>query len=263
MTEQVAAQSQAVPGITSAAPEAGAPAAAPVAPAAPVVAALTVPDEPAPAPDLDTSVQFDYDPTGDAGLDYALGYIGRLGYGTDHPAVAACRAGNFGLLKAELAGLGPKAPGYAEVIALAEQAYANNVKTAGEKDAKLGEYCVSAAGSPENWQAVQGWASANADPAEKQQINAALAQGGLMAEAAVNMLVQLYSKSNTLPQEPASAVRSDANGTAPSGGGALTAAQYGAAVAALSRANGGRDMTNSQEYVSLQTRRLQGRSQGI
>lgn len=262
MSDQVA--TTAVPGITSTAPEAAPQAAPPASPPAPVTpVALEVPPAPAPVPDLDTSVQFEYDPTGDAGLDYALGYIGRLGYGTDHPAVAACRAGNFGLLKAELAGLGPKAPGYAEVIALAEQAYANNLKSVGEKEAKLGEYCVSAAGSQENWQAVQSWASANADPAEKQQINAALAQGGLMAEAAVNLLVQLYSKQNTLPQEPASAVRTDATGGAPTGGGALTAAQYGTAVAALSRANGGKDMTNSPEYAALQTRRLQGRRQGI
>ena len=84
-----------------------------------------------------------------------------------------------------------------------------------------------------------------------------------MAEAAVNLLVQLYSKQNTLSQEPASAVRTDATGGAPTGGGALTAAQYGAAVAALSRAHGGKDMTNSPEYASLQTRRLQGRRQGI
>lgn len=259
MSEQAESQ---VPGITApAAPSAPAAPVVPAAPAAPVT--LTVPPVAPPTPDLDTSVQFEYDPTGDAGLDYALGYIGRLGYGTDHPAVAACRAGNFGLLKAELAGLGSKAPGYAEVIALAEQAYANNVKSVSEKEAKLGEYCVSAAGSQENWSAVQSWASANADPAEKQQINAALAQGGLIAEAAINMLVQLYSKQNTLAQEPASAVRSDASGGTPSGGGALTAAQYGAAVAALSRANGGRDHTGTAEYAALQARRLQGRRQGI
>lgn len=256
MSEQAENQ---VPGIT--APEAAPAPAAPAAPVAPV--SLSVPPAPAPTPDLDTSVQFDYDPTGDAGLDYALGYIGRLGYGTDHPAVAACRDGNFGLLKAELAGLGPKAPGYAEVIALAEKAYADNVAKSGEKEAKLGQYCVQAAGSQENWSAVQSWASANADPAEKQQINAALAQGGLMAEAAVNMLVQLYSKSNTLSQEPANAVRSDASGGVATGGGALTAAQYGAAVAALSRANGGRDHTGTAEYAALQARRLQGRRQGI
>ena len=173
MSTQVA--TQAVPGITSAAPAAATPAAPPATPAATTPAAppapvtpvaMEVPPAPAPVPDLDTSVQFEYDPTGDAGLDYALGYIGRLGYGTDHPAVAACRNGNFGLLKAELAGLGPKAPGYAEVVALAEQAYANNLKSVGEKEAKLGEYCVSAAGSQENWRAVQSWASAKADPAE-------------------------------------------------------------------------------------------------
>ena len=37
-------------------------------------------------PNPDTSQEFSYDPTGDAGLDYALNFVGKLGYGDTHPA---------------------------------------------------------------------------------------------------------------------------------------------------------------------------------
>ena len=56
-----------------------------------------------PAPNPDTSNEFAYDATGDAGLDYALNFVGKLGYGDTHPAIMAAQKGDFSLIRAELA----------------------------------------------------------------------------------------------------------------------------------------------------------------
>ena len=265
MTQEAtpAPAAQPVPGITTAAPAVEVTQVATPENTPAVVATLDTPPAPKPELDPDTSTQFEYDPTGNAGLDYALKYIGQRGYGANHPAVVAARDGNFSLLKAELAGLGPRAQGYAEVVALAEQAFASTSKQAAEKEAALNSYCIEAAGSQDNWNAVRQWASANADPGEKEEINGALAKGGLLAQAAISMLLSMYSKQNTLAQEPASAVRRDAAGAAQTTNTALTAAQYAKAVQELSRSSSGREVSDTPEYAALQQRRLAGRRQGI
>ena len=106
----------------------GAPAVPPQAPAQGQTGAPAVPPAPPPAdvlldappppvtPNPDTTQEFTYDPTGDAGLDYALNLVGKLGYGDAHPAVIAAQKGDISLIRAELATKGVTvnviAPGY-------------------------------------------------------------------------------------------------------------------------------------------------------
>lgn len=210
------------------------------------------------------TVAVTYDPTGDVGLDYALGFVGRLGFGPQHPAMAAAMTGNMSLLRAELAQLGDKALGANEVVGLAEEAYKRLAAQQAESDKALSTYAVTAAGGQESWAQVQAWASGAADPSEKAAINAQLAAGGVQAKMAVDYLVKCYAKSSGATKEPGKVASSNASpGGVSTGNSPLTASRYSAAVQALTRASGGRDPAGSPAYAALQSRRLAGRKQGI
>jgi hypothetical protein len=205
---------------------------------------------------------YTYEKTGDTGLDYALNYVGRLGFGPEHPAVAAATAGNFGILKAELAALGTKAPGYAEVVALAEEAFAKGNAKKADAAKAVSAYAVQAAETPERWSEIQKWASANADPAEKAEINAAFAAGGLRARTAVDYLVKCYDKSTGAVKSPKAAARADAAPQSAPVAGPLSATEYSAEVQKLMRERKGKDIGDSPAYKALQARRIQGQKLG-
>lgn len=247
-----------------------APATTVAAPAAPVTVALgdapAAPAAPVETNDTPDSTQvgnaYEYEKTGDPGLDYALTFVGKLGFGHDNPAVAAAMAGDFGLLRAELAALGPKAQGYGDVVALAEQAYSRSVEKAAAAEKALGETAVKVAGSPERWGEVQRWASANAEPSEKTAINAALSAGGVQAKMAMEYLVRCYDKSTGSSRDPKPAVQSGASSKPGSANAPLTAGEYSKAVQELARTSKGRDIDSLPEYKALQQRRLASQRQG-
>uniref|UniRef100_A0A7M2QLY2 Capsid and scaffold protein n=1 Tax=feces metagenome TaxID=1861841 RepID=A0A7M2QLY2_9ZZZZ len=219
-------------------------------------------DEEPVTPDASRENEFKYDPTGNASLDYALDFIGQLGYGPTHPAVLAAQDGNFHLIAAELAREGVR--GADAVIALAKEAYeVEKAKVEGQKQ-EIAKFAYEAAGGQQNWQAVQQWASANATPQEKQQINSLLASGGFAAQSAISFLVQQYSKVNTLERAPTRVAKANAGGArGQDTGGALSATEYGRLVQELIYSHGGRDVSHTREYQDLQARRLQGRRAGL
>lgn len=213
-------------------------------------------------PDADRSHEFKYDPTGNASLDYALSFVGELGYGPAHPAILAAQEGNFHLIAAELAREGVR--GADQVIALAKQAYEQEKGKVEAQKAELTKFAYEVAGGADNWKQVQSWASANATPQEKQQINALLASGGFAAQSAINFLVTQYSKVNTLNKAPAAVAKANAGGSRGQDvGGAISAQEYGQLVQQLIYANGGRDVSHTREYQDLQARRLAGRRVGL
>lgn len=213
-------------------------------------------------PDSDRSNEFKYDPTGNASLDYALSFVGELGYGPAHPAILAAQEGNFHLIAAELAREGVR--GADQVIALAQQAYEQEKGKVEAQKAELTKFAYDVAGGAANWKQVQSWASTNATPQEKQQINALLASGGFAAQSAINFLVTQYSKVNTLNHAPARVAKANAGGSRGQDvGGAISAQEYGQLVQQLIYANGGRDVSHTREYQDLQARRLAGRRAGL
>lgn len=213
-------------------------------------------------PDSDRSNEFKYDPTGNASLDYALNFVGELGYGPTHPAILAAQEGNFHLIAAELAREGVR--GADQVIALAQQAYEQEKGKVEAQKAELTKFAYEVAGGAANWKQVQSWASANATPQEKQQINALLASGGFAAQSAINFLVTQYSKVNTLNHAPARVAKANAGASRGQDvGGAISAQEYGQLVQQLIYANGGRDVSHTREYQELQARRLAGRRAGL
>lgn len=232
--------------------------AAGAAPATPAAVLLDGPAAPA-APNADTSAEFSYDNTGDAGLDYALNFVGKLGYGDTHPAMQAATKGDFSLIKAELATKG--VPGADAVVALAEQAYTRFAAEDAAKAEALSGFAAQAAGGAENWAVVRAWAAQEATPQEKAQVNAALGQGGLVAQGVISQLVSLYQQKHTLPKTAADVAKPGAVGTAAPSAGPMTAQAYAQAVETLRRQYGS-NTDSTPEYAALQSQRLAARRAG-
>jgi hypothetical protein len=181
--------------------------------------------------------------------------VAGLGIAKDDPAiVAALEEGNFDFLKAKLASLGDKARGWEQYVALAEKGM-GNLKAAAEAEAQATNTLVYAeVGGEEAWGRLAEWAGANADPAEKESINAMLAAGGMQARAAAQYLAGLYAKAYGTVVEPGQVTTSTPQSFQPDNS-ALTAAQYSNEVRKLAAKMGAHRMDNSPEYVALQERR--------
>lgn len=204
-----------------------------------------------------TGEAFAYDPTGNAGLDLALDFVGGLGYGDQHPAIIAAQSGDFSQLEVALKD-NAQAGKY---LALAKEAYQQFSSQRSADAAALRTFAEKAAGGAENWNQVDEWAKATASPEELQSINEAIRAGGLTANAVISFLVQQYNQTNTPNKAPANPVNSNAS-AAVAASGALTAAEFREATQRLQQANGFRDISAMPEYAALQQRRLQGMRQG-
>lgn len=197
---------------------------------------------------------FSYTATGDAGLDVALEFIGKLGFGGTDPVVVAAANGDFTQLEAKLAALGPKAAGWERMIQLGKDAF-SRAKEAGDKaDRAKTSAIISVVGSQENWQAISAWTAKNASPEEKKEFNQLIELGPVGARAAATLLLATYQKANGTTVHPAAVTRNGASGEqAQDRSGPLTGKEYSAAVRDL-RTKLGPDFERSQEYRTLQAR---------
>lgn len=272
MTVTTTAPSPATTGAPAPAPEA-APATAPSNEAAPAPAPVPASLDDAPAPDQPVGEvtppadgenapaageAISYEPTGNPGMDLALDFLGKLGFGPEDPAMAAAGKGDFGLLKAKLAVMGEKAQGWEAVLAVGEQSLKsiNEARAAAEQktqDAILSVFGEDRAAAAKQWEAVRAWAKENAEPDERDAVNSALAAGGIAAKAMAAYLNGLYSKHPSAVIEPATVTTVGGSGENTSG--ALSPAQYRVEIASL-RAKLGQGMDGSPEYKALQARRL-------
>ncbi|MHA6907381.1 hypothetical protein ACQUJS_02945 [Ralstonia pseudosolanacearum] len=233
--------------VATAAPTQTAAPAAPAIPAQPTQAPATASTDGAFGPAVS------YEKTGDANLDIALTFLGKQGIGRDHASVTAALAGDFGPLKAMLAE--KDVAGWEAHVALAERAYEAHHAMAAERNAQTAQLCVAAAGGEAEWNQVLQWASTNADAAEKPALNAALAQGGIVAEAVAHFLVGAFRQApGTSYDAQKSAVNQNAGAAAANAFSPLSPMEYGRAVAAL-RGKLGPQFESTQEYASLNQRR--------
>jgi len=217
---------------------------------------FTDPDPAAPTPPQDQEVV--YEKTGDAGLDVALKYVGKQGFGPDHPAMQAATKGDFSKLEEALKARGDKATDYAEYIALAKEAYGRKSAAAKAQSEAAEKVVHDAAGGKDRWAAIKAWAGQHADPDEKAQLNAALKAGGVAAAAAVKYLSDLYAVHGKV--QPKTAVKADATGA--SGNDApLSAREYAKQLNAL-HLRLGTKTTSSPEYAALNARRAAARASG-
>jgi len=244
---------------TTQAAVAPAPAAAPTAPAAQVAPQPTQLPDAQPAPSADTppatfGEPITHEPTGHANLDLVLGFIGKHGLSLDHPAVVAAEGGDFAPIRALLAE--KEVPGADAYLALAERSLEEIREAEAAHIETVQQIVVQAAGDETTWEEARAWASANAEPHEKDAVNAALEQGGVVAEAVAAYLVnQFRSATGTTYQPTAPVVKPEAaRGAMNPSGGALSPAEYGKAVADLRRAKGVY-FEQTAEYRQLQARR--------
>jgi hypothetical protein len=144
-----------------------------------------------------------YEQTGDVGLDMALNFVGKFGIDVDNPAMAAALAGDFSLLKAELASHGAKAAGWEQYIALGEKAFADAQAHDAAAHAAVQAAVFDVAGGQEQWAQIQTWARGAADPAEIKQINEQLSGTPLQARAMATLLRTMYDeKAYAPPADP-------------------------------------------------------------
>jgi hypothetical protein len=229
----------------AAAVEATPPVTPPVTPPAPVTPPVT------PAPVGDSIEIVTYEPTGDPGLDIALEFVGKLGYRTDSPAMQAAMNGDYTLIEAELAALGPKAAGWERHVALAKAADERAARAAADTKVATDNACEKAVGGKEQWAAIQTWAVANASAEEKAAINAMFDLGPIAARMAAIAMSQAYRSAPGTVITPKDPLR-DVAGSVPATG-ALSKREYTQAVQQL-RQSMGRKFETSQEYADLRAR---------
>lgn len=199
-------------------------------------------------------VTIEYSPTGDAGLDVALGFIGGLGIAGNDPAVVKAANGDFTFLKAKLATMGDTARGWEAMVNLAEDAYGRAQERYKVHVAEVDKAILGVAGSAEQWNAIKEWAAANATPEEKKQINAMIDAGPVQARAAATLLRDTYARASGTKVNPRNALRTDASGESPTSENvALNRRDYATEVRKLHNKLGSR-MESSPEYAALKRR---------
>lgn len=246
------------------APPPGGPATTPAAPAPatltaqPAAAPAAAPvSAPAPAPSAEPAGGFE--PSGNPALDVALEFFQGHGFGPDHPAILAAEEGNFALLEAHLAVLGDKAKGSDRFVAIAKEALTSMQETAKAKATEQRKLVADSVGGEERWKAIQEWASANAEPHEREAVNKALSAGGIAAKAMAQYLANLHDSApgtTVKPKDPVPAQVQTAPTVEP-----LSRQDYSAAVARLAAKIGG-NLDGHPEYVALQQRREAARRLG-
>lgn len=242
--------------------QAGVASAAPAEPKAAQPASSQPANEPAAAEGV-FGPSVTYLPTGNAGLDMAVKFLGDLGIDYDtSPEAQAAYNGDFSLLRALLAGKGVQ--GAEAYLQLAEQALKG---IQGEKAAKEAEhvqeitaYATDLIGGVEQWNEVLEWTRSNVEGNEGTGINAALDAGGIQAQAMMLFLQSQYrgaagtsfNSTPTVAGKTAGGSGSGQHSFAP-----LSPQEYGRAVDDLSRTKGrGVDITQTAEYKQLQQRRM-------
>lgn len=207
-------------------------------------------------PTADDATVVTFEDTGDVGLNMALEFLGKQGFGVEHPAMVAAGNGDFTVLEALLAQ--KNVQGWQQMVALGKAGYERTVNTQKEAASKTLAVVETAAGGKEQWAAIQSWARDNATAEERTEINSMLNAGGLQAKTAALYLKDAYSRATNVNVTPPDGLtfKGDAGNQRPAVG-PLSAKDYTAAVAELHRKLGGR-MEGSREYAELGRRRLAG-----
>lgn len=198
---------------------------------------------------------FTYQDTGDTGLDVALGFVGKLGFGPAHPAIIDAIDGKFEKLEAHLGTLGDKAAGWERMVGLAKDAYSRSATTTQQTQLAITAAVTEVAGGDKQWASIKEWAGKNADEAEKAEINVMLNGGPVQARAAANLLLGLYRAAGGTVVQPSNVIAGNAGNHTITGNGALSPADYFTAVRELRVELGARDLDSSPQYKALQARR--------
>lgn len=252
------AQAMAQAAAAAPAPDAGA-AAAPVAPApAPQAPADKSVDLPV---DKDDKGANAYQPTGNKNLDASLDFLGKKGFGPDHPAMQEAMNGNFALLRAQIAEKGI-AGGEAYVM-IAEKVHEEMVKAQEEKRTADRAALYAIAGGEEQWKQVAEWGKTNASAEQTNALKEMLVMGGEHMKIAAGWLANAYTKATGgVPETDGAGPNvADTRGAAVVTQDALSPQEYGRATEEARRTHKGREpFEASDAYRKLVERR--GRYKG-
>jgi hypothetical protein len=190
-----------------------------------------------------------YDETGDAGLDLALAFIGKLGIAGNDPAMVAAANGDFTFLEAKLSTLGDEARGWEKHVQLGKDAFQRQLDAFNAEQTKTLNAAHALAGGKANWDNIVAWAGGQATPDEKATLNAMFEAGGMQANLAAKSIIDAYKSATGTTINPASPTR-EASSEAPKAPTSLTQRDYHKEVDALYRQLGNR-MDGSPEYAAL------------
>lgn len=196
----------------------------------------------------DSGVRYEYNETGDVGLDMALAFVGNLGFSAESTAIQSAQKGDFAPLKAALEVLGDKAKGWEKYMTLAEQALTKRQEAAKAKADADEQAVYTAVGGKEAWDAIAEHARQNADEGEKKAIQAAMAAGGMQAQGMAVLLKQAYDRAH--PKTPAMVKKEASGGSGGGSGEKMTPAQYAAEVRKIASATRG-PIDNNPKYLAL------------
>jgi SWI/SNF-related matrix-associated actin-dependent regulator 1 of chromatin subfamily A len=197
-----------------------------------------------------------FEETGDPALDVSLMYAAQQGLTPESPEIVAARGGDFAKLEAYFKER--QAPGWEKQLALAKGAYQRVVADTQAKHKAIADAVFAAAGGEAVWKEASAFVANTASQEQKDQINAALQQGGMVAEAMTRLVVSNYQHAKGRSAKAPSGVAST---TAASG--ELTAREYGRQVNALAIKHKGKDYTQLPEYKALVEQRLAARARGV
>ena len=197
-----------------------------------------------------------FEETGDPALDVSLMYAAQQGLTPESPEIVAARGGDFAKLETYFKE--KQAPGWEKQLALAKGAYQRVVADAQAKQKATADAVFAAAGGEAVWKEAAAFVANTASQEQKDQINAALQQGGMVAEAMARLVVSNYQHAKGRSAKAPSGVAST---TAASG--ELTAREYGRQVNALAIKHKGKDYTQLPEYKALVEQRLAARARGV
>lgn len=195
-----------------------------------------------------------YTPTGDAAMDVALGFIGKLGILPTDPAMVEAGKGNFAFLEAKLAAMGDKATGWQQMVALGKSSYEGAVTAAKANATAINTAVLSVVGKQETLDAVLAWAGKTASKDEKAYFNAQLSESPLAARVAATELMRLYQGSKGTVIDPPRVTNGEGGNNAAPVLARLTNKEYAKEVDALARRLGGGNLNNSPEYAALNAR---------
>jgi hypothetical protein len=210
-----------------------------------------------PAPDLSDA----FEATGDTRIDLALGFFAKHGFKESDPAMQEAAKGNFAYLEALIAERGEKMPGADKYLQLAKDGLADyQAKETAAHDARI-KLVYDAVGGEENWNAIEKWVGANAEPDEQTGAARALKAGGIEARAMAAFLSQQYQAASGTTVQPASTTGELPAPTVPSVTAPLTRAAYMAEVNALTAKFGADRVSDTAEYKALRARASNGFAQ--
>jgi hypothetical protein len=199
-----------------------------------------------------------YQSTGNAALDAALKFVVDAGLDDDHPAIKAAEKNDFTLLEAYFA-QNPVA-GWETMLRIGKEAVGNVLKQHADKAAAVEaankEAGVAIFGSEENLNAALDYVGTNAgaSPDEVAALQSALSGGGIMAQAALLFIADVYNSAQGVTRPPIHNVTAPtAHPVTPGAGPAINRMQFAAECKKL-HAQFGDSFTQTPQYAALAAR---------